>query len=328
MITLTMRPYAGDADLEAIANLINTCEAVDQLDEGTSVSELQQQFDEPSLDKARDIRLWENADGQLAGMGRLWIPPVGKVIDGFLWFRVLPTARGGDLDRQIVAWAEGRMREVSQERGVQVKLRSGSRAYQSDSPSKTLRDRIALLESCGFIADRYFFTMERSLSLPIPESQLPDGFTIRQVRSNKDAEAWVELFNQSFIDHWNHHDLTVESYEHWLTDPDYKPELDLVAIAADGTFAAFCHCDISPEDNKRSGRNEGWISTLGTRRGFRRKGLGRAMLLAGMQRLKVAGVDTARLGVDTENPSGAGQLYESVGFRKVYTQIMYVKDMY
>ena len=220
------------------------------------------------------------------------------------------------------------MREVSQERGVQVKLRSGSRATQSDSPSKTLRDRIALLESCAFIADRYFFTMERSLSLPIPESQLPDGFTIRQVRSNEDAEAWVELFNQSFIDHWNHHDLTVESYKHWLTDPDYKPELDLVAVAADGTFAAFCHCDISPEDNKRSGRNEGWISTLGTRRGFRRKGLGRAMLLAGMQRLKVAGVDTARLGVDTENPSGAGQLYESVGFRKLYTQIMYVKDMY
>jgi len=327
MLTLTMRPYAGDAALKAIANLINACEAVDQLDKGTSVSELQQQFDEPSLDKARDIRLWEDADSQLVGMGRLWIPPTGKVIDGFLWFRVLPTARGGDLERQIVAWAEGRMREVSEERGVQVKLRSGSRATQSDSPSKTLRDRIALLESCGFIADRYFFTMERSLSLPIPESQLPDGFTIRQVKSNEDTEAWVELFNQSFIDHWNHHDLTVESYKYWLTDPDYKPELDLVAVAADGKFAAFCHCDISPKDNKRSGRNEGWISTLGTRRGFRRKGLGRAMLLSGMQRLKVAGVDIAKLGVDSENPLGAGHLYESVGFRKVYTQIMYVKDM-
>ena len=319
MITLTMRPYAGDADLEAIANLINTCEAVDQLDEGTSVSELQQQFDEPSLDKARDIRLWENADGQLAGMGRLWIPPVGKIIDGFLWFRVLPTARGGDLERQIVAWAEGRMREVERERSVQVKLRSGTRANQSE--------RIALLERCGFKVDRYFFTMERSLSLPIPESQLPATFTMRQVRGNEDSEAWVELFNQSFIDHWNHHELTVESYKHWLTEPDYKPELDLVAVAADGTFAAFCHCHISPEDNKRSGRNEGWISTLGTRRGFRRMGLGRAMLLAGMQQLKAGGVDTVRLGVDSENPSGAGRLYESVGFRKVYTQIMFVKDM-
>jgi len=31
-----------------------------------------------------------------------------------------------------------------------------------------------------------------------------------------------------------------------------------------------------------------------------------------MQRLKTAGVDTVRLGVDSENPSGAGRLYESV----------------
>jgi len=37
-----MRPYAGEADLEAIANLINACDAVDQLDEGISVSELRQ----------------------------------------------------------------------------------------------------------------------------------------------------------------------------------------------------------------------------------------------------------------------------------------------
>ncbi len=319
MITLTMRPYGGEADLEAIANLINACEVVDQLDSGTSVPELRQSLEEPSLDKARDIRLWEDTDGQLVGLGKLWIPPIGEVIDGFLGFRVLPTARSGDLERQIVAWAEGRMREVERERGVQVKLRSSTRANQSE--------RIALLERCGFKVDRYFFTMERSLSLPIPESQLPATFTMRQVRGNEDSEAWVELFNQSFIDHWNHHELTVESYKHWLTEPDYKPELDLVAVAADGTFAAFCHCHISLEDNKRSGRNEGWISTLGTRRGFRRMGLGRAMLLAGMQQLKAKGVDTARLGVDSENPSGAGRLYESVGFGKVYTQIIFVKDM-
>ncbi len=319
MITLTKRPYAGEADLEAIANLINTCEAVDRIDSGTSVPELRQSLNDPSVDQSCDIRLWEDADAQLVGLGKLWIPPTGEVIDGFLQFCVLPTARAGDLEKQIVVWAEGRMREVNQERGAQVKLRSGSRATQSE--------RITLLESCGFTADRYFLTMERSLYEPIPEPQLPDGFTMRQLRSHEDADAWVELFNQSFIDHWNHHNLTVESYKHWLSDPDYKSELDLVAVAADGTLAAFCHCHISPEDNNRSGRNEGWISTLGTRRGFRRMGLGRAMLLAGMQRLKAAAVDTVRLGVDSENPSGAGRLYESVGFRKVYTHIMFVKNV-
>jgi ribosomal protein S18 acetylase RimI-like enzyme len=51
------------------------------------------------------------------------------------------------------------------------------------------------------------------------------------------------------------------------------------------------------------------------------------MLLARMRQLLCAGVDTAKLGVDAENPSGAGRLYESVGFRKIYTRISYVKDV-
>lgn len=193
-----MRPYAGEADLEAIANLINACEAVDRIDSGTSVPELRQDFDEPSLDKARDLRLWEDTDGKLIGFSQMWIPESGEVIDGFVGFRVHPTARGGDLERQIVAWAQGRLREVAQERTVQVKLRSGSRAHKTD--------RIAILESCGFTADRYFFSMARCLrratpmlTEPIPEPQFPAGFTLRQVQSEQDAEVWVEMFNQSFI---------------------------------------------------------------------------------------------------------------------------------
>lgn len=64
-----MRPYAGEADLEAIAHLINACEAVDRTDSGTSVSELRQSFDDPSVDKARNIYLWEDAENQLVGLG-------------------------------------------------------------------------------------------------------------------------------------------------------------------------------------------------------------------------------------------------------------------
>ena len=319
MTTLTMRPYAGEADLEAIAHLINACEVVDQTDSGTSVSELRQSFNDPSVDKTRNIYLWEDAENQLVGFGRLWIPPTDKVIDGFLGFRVHPTARGKDLERQIIAWGEGRMREMSQERGVLMKLRSGSRADQSE--------RIALLERSGFTAERYFFTMERSLSQPIPEPQLPEGFILRQMQGEQDVQAWVEMYNQAFIDHWNHHELTVERMQYELKNPYYKPELDLIATATDGTFAAFCHCHINPEDNTRNGRNEGWIICLGTRRGFRHQGLGRAMLLAGMQRLQAAGVEIAKLGVDVENPTGALRLYESVGFQKAFTHISYVKEV-
>src|SRR3712207_8299806 len=51
-------------------------------------------------------------------------------------------------------------------------------------------------------------------------------------------------------------------------------------------------------------------------RSYRKIGLGRALLLAGLHRLKADGMETAALGVDAENPTGALGLYESTGFMK------------
>ncbi len=319
MITLTMRPYAGETDLETIAHLLNTCEEVDRLEQGTSVSELRTDFENPSIDKARDIRLWEDADGNLIGFGQLWIPESGKIIDGWLWYCVHPHSRGKDLEKQIFAWGEQRMQEVARDRNVQVKLGCNAR---NDAPYY-----IDVAENNGYRADRFFYQMKRSLVEPIPEPQFPEDFSLLAAAGHQDAEAFVQMYNQTFIDHWNHHDLTVERAKYTLSKPNYRPEFDLVAVAPDRTFAAFCFCMIYPEDNERSGRNEGWVASLGTRRGFRKMGLGRAMLLTGMQRLKAAGMDTAKLGVDTQNPNNALRLYESVGFEKAETWVYYVKDL-
>jgi len=319
MASLSARCYGGDRDLDAIAHLMNTCEEVDRLDEGTSISELQQEFNAPFFNKARDIRLWEDAEGKLIGFAQLSVSEPGEVIDGWLWFRVHPDVRSGNVEAAAVAWGETRMREVASWRGARVKLRSWVNAVDAD--------RISVLESCGFIVDRHFWRMARSLSEPIAEPQFPEGFTLRLFPGEQDAEAWVELYNQSFIDHWNHHDLTVEKFKYDLAQPSYRKDLDLIAVAADGTFAAFCYCEISTEKCDRTGRNEGWIMSLGTRRGFRKIGLGRAMLLAGLHRLKAAGVETAIIGVDTANPSGALRLYESADFHNIRDKISYVKDV-
>ncbi|MFB2836751.1 GNAT family N-acetyltransferase [Floridanema evergladense] len=319
MLTLTKRSYRGETDLEAIVNLWEACEAVDQLEQWTTVSELERDFNDPSFDKQRDLQLWEDETGKLIASATLW-HPLGELTDGYLGFRVHPDVRGRTLEGEIINWGEERLRELAKEQGVtSVKLRCSSRDNRFD--------RIAILQENGFSADRYFLTMERSLEEPLPQPQIPAGFTVRSVIPEKDAEAWVEMHNQSFIDHWNHQDLALEEYKHWRSNPDYRPELDLVAIAPDGTFASYCYSAIYPEDNKRSGRQEGWVNTLGTRRGFRRLGLGKAMLLSGMQKLLAAGMNLAKIGVDYDNPNGARQLYESVGFRKVYTWVSYYKQI-
>jgi mycothiol synthase len=319
MLTLTMRPYQGEADLQPIADLMNICYAADKLDDVTSIPELQSEFDTPSVDKSRDLRLWEDADGKLIACGFLWIAEPSEVIDGYLSLYLHPNNRGGNLETQIIRWGEERMCEVKQEKGFSTKLRIGS--VDRDT------QRIAILEKQGFQCDRYFFRMERNLAEPIPEPVFPDGFTVRHIQGEQDAEAWVDLYNNSFIDHWNHHDETVENLKHWLGRADYRADLDLVAIANDGTFAAFCYSEIHSEYSARMGTNLSYVDILGTRRGFRKMGLGRAMLLSALHKLKNAGMDVARLGVDANNPNGALRLYESVGFCKVLTSLSYVKDV-
>jgi GNAT superfamily N-acetyltransferase len=335
MTTLTIRPSIRGAKHRAfaftehgttttklftdIADLVKLNEPMGQLDEDTSVYDLQRFFEAPNVDKAHDLRLWTAPNGQLIGFGQLLIPEPSHEIEGYLYFDVHPTQGSSTIEAEILQWSEQRMREVGNQADLPVKLRTRVRN------NKILRER--LLEQQGFTTERYFLTMACTLAQSLPSLKLPDDFTLRQLRGEQDIRAWVELFNESFIDHWNHQDVTAMSVRHWLKNPHYKPELNLVAVAPDGTFAAFCIGYINQEEITRTRRNEGWIKLLGTRRGFRKLGLGRAMLLAGMSQLREIGVERVKLGVDAQSMTNATRLYESVGFQPIYTWLSYVKKI-
>lgn len=319
MSIVESRPYCGEADLPLIVELIDACEAVDQLDRSTSVDELRAEIEAPSVDRERDLRLWHDQIGQLVGWGQLAIPEHSPTVDGRFWLRVHPQARNGTLEPQIIAWATARVQEVGQERQQSAQLLTGARTDQ--------QDRLALLSEHGFTPARYFFTMRRSLEAPVEQPQVPLGFTIRPFQPGPDDDAWIELGNLAFRDHWNHHDATREDLQHELAAPHFRPDLYQLATAADGTFAAYCQCEIMLELNERLGRAEGFVLGLGTHPNFRQLGLGRALLLIGLEQLKAAGMQTALISVDAENASGALKLYESVGFQTFETWIMLHKPL-
>ena len=316
-----MRAYQGESDLQKIIDLFDACEAVDRLEQSISIAQLQLSIEAPGVDQDRDLSLWEDANQRLIGFGELSInkPTPDNLADGNLWFFVHPVARDGNLDRQIIAWAESRMQEVGKAQQGQPKLLTWSRNSRVD--------RIATLEQYGFEASRQFLFLTQTLPEVIPTPQLPPGFTIRAIDCERDARAWVNLHNQSFANTWNYHPLTVERYRCRLQDPDYLPELDLVAIDPNGKFASICLCVIDRTQNAFRGRKEGWVALLFTHPDFQQRGLARAMLLNGLDRLKNLGMDIAKIGVDAENPFGARKLYESVGFEYVHTNIAYVKQL-
>ena len=57
----------------------------------------------------------------------------------------------------------------------------------------------------------------------------------------------------------------------------------------------------------------GHVNILGVRPGWRRRGLGRALLLHSFRELRDRGRLKADLGVDAENTTGAVRLYERAG---------------
>ena len=319
MTTLTLRPYSGEADLHPIAELLNRCETVDQIGNWWSLDELRHELDGPDVDQGRDICLVEEANGALIGFAMLWHRHQSERANAGVWFNVDPAARGGDVAVQLLEWAEECMREIGRERGVGAVVGARPRVDETE--------RIEALRRRGFTIARYYLEMGRPLDEPISEPQLPTGFALRHLAGKEEVAAWLEAYHQSFIDHYDHHHMTVEQRLHWMSFSDYRLERDLVAIAPDGTVAAFCWCGIHPEENAHSGRSDGWIHILGTRRGFRKIGLGRAMLLAGLRALKAEGATTALLNVDADSPTGAGRLYESAGFRPLHTFVQYRKEL-
>jgi len=121
-------------------------------------------------------------------------------------------------------------------------------------------------------------------------------------------------------------------------------------------IAGLCLCDVNKEHIARIGRQEGWVDILGVRRAYRHRGLGRALLLAGLHALKEAGMESATplvlrhlsytlgpeaqgfratrtgpkdsgLGVDADSLTGATRLYESVGFAERRRYILYRRPL-
>jgi GNAT superfamily N-acetyltransferase len=302
------RGYAGEQELPAIVDFINMCDAHDRMEEGTSIEEMIAEFSTPGYDTARDVRVWYDADGAIVAFGQLWAIDENDDNDGFLWYRIHPNLQGDGIDGQLFAWADARLRELGR-----VLLRVVTMPHE--------RWRIAAYEQHGFAPVRFYLRLRRQLDTPFDTPQFPAGYSV--IDGDHDPQMWAELYNESFVDHFNFHRHTAEQVAHWQSEPDYRSDLNLIALAPDGTPAALAWCGINEADNARTGRRDGVVNLLGTRRGHRRRGLGRAMLLTALERLRAAGMDAARLGVDADSPTGATRLYESVGFEESQRRILY-----
>jgi len=184
-----------------------------------------------------------------------------------------------------------------------------------------LAERVA---ARGYREIRGSWTMEIEFGVEAPpEPVIPDGIELRTYRHPDDERVVYEALQEAFADHWHFHPQTLGNWREFMVKVrNFDPDLWLVAWAGDELAGASLNY---PERSDDPGH--GWIGTLGVRRPWRRRGVGEALLRRSFAALHARGLRKVRLGVDSENPTGATRLYERVGMQVLRQSNTWERDL-
>ncbi|TMB84397.1 MAG: GNAT family N-acetyltransferase [Chloroflexi bacterium] len=317
---LRFRRLVRPDDLTALSDLGNLCNAADGVSARSTPEDLANWYSPTShFDPDLDILL-ADVDGQPIAMARAgWELDNDGGHDYATWGVVHRDWRRRGLGSALLHWTEARQRQVAAGHSLAIPKRMESWSMVQEV------GRNALLEVNGYAPVRYWFDMERPDLEHIPDSSLPDGFEFRPAREEDAREAWnVEI--AAFRDHFGGMDQTEDAYRQQLNEPNR--DISLWALVwHEGRIVGESLNRIKRAENEALGVKRGWVIAVAVLADFRRRGLGRAIVAQSLRQLREAGMTSARLGVDAENPHGALGIYEGLGFSVVERGRIYRKPL-
>jgi mycothiol synthase len=254
-------------------------------------------FANPDLEKIsleENVFIWETESRHIAAV----LNPEGR---GHAFPQIHPDFDTPELKDEIISVAEERLTTTGKDSRKRLWL-------WRDSQDKSLQE---ILTRRGFhrvdLQGEQEYQHRRSLDEPLPEAPVISGYTIR---SQGDG---LELLERCYASGLGFHNDDIQTarenrdhpdwYHHIQSAPLYRRDLDIVAIASDGSIASFC--TIWFDDVTRTA----YFEPVATVPAHRKHGLGKAVMLEGLHRLKQMGCKVAFVGGYSQ---AANALYFSV----------------
>jgi ribosomal protein S18 acetylase RimI-like enzyme len=303
----TTRPVEPADDLAAVVELCNAAAIAEYGLPDVDERLIRESYQFPGFKAERDSLLVLDAAGNAAGLGEFYDNEEEHVAP-FFFARVRPDLLDSTVPDHVLAWGAERA-------PANLPLaEAGTRVAMHSSVAAVNAAMITAYERAGWHHERTSWTMEIDLrEHEVPAPEWPEGITLRTADLDRDAHAIHAAENDAFSDHYGFLASSFEDWWHFRTR-FFVPEPALWFLAMDGEeIAGMALCS-----SQRIGQPDlGWVSTLGVRRAWRRRGLGLAILQHSFRELQKRGKPRAGLGVDAQSLTGATRLYERAGMRVV-----------
>lgn len=309
---LAWRPATPD-DAALLQPLIEAVHEHDGSPEHYTVDDVADELGAPWLRLDRDAVVGLDDAGVARAFGLVQVRPgdvtlLRVLTDG----GVHPAVRGRGIGRALLAWQLGQGRDLADRRRAELGADVPGRVMLTIEDGAPGAGRLA--RRLGLTPIRYFTVMRRRLAGVLPTVDLPAGLRLVPWTADLD-DAFREAHNDAFADHWGFQPWTAETWVQWESGHrNFRGDWSFAVL--DGSqIAAYALSAAYDQDWPSLGFTEGWTGKLGVRRPWRGRGLAKALLARSMQAFAEAGMESAGLDVDSENPTGAVALYEGLGYR-------------
>jgi mycothiol synthase len=311
-VQIDWRPVAAD-DIPAWAGLMAAMEEVDHTGEHYDEDDLREELDDPAM--GRDDRISGWIGGEMvayAGLRPRRTVTDHQRIDGE--GGVSPSHRRAGLGTELMRWVFERATAIRSERAPHVQ------AHIHLVGDLASPGQVALFEGHGFDPVNWSAVMRVHLDAEGFDPG-PSVFASGLSAHTYDAR-WSgptrDAHNDAFRDHWGFVAWDEEMWHQWVDgSKNFRPEVSwaIVDDSEPTRVIAYLQSNEFEAYEAATGRREAYVAKIGVRRDYRGRGIASTLLRHALRTYRDEGYVESSLDVDTNNPTGAFGLYESVGYR-------------
>ncbi|MFP6593814.1 MAG: N-acetyltransferase [Dehalococcoidia bacterium] len=305
-----IRNFSWD-DFDAVFATRAAVTGISDADADEERSHFRARLELPGADPLDNVFIAEQSGEFIGGAIAAVEPAIDRAVGEF---GVIESARGQGIGRLLLARLERRAREA----GVAV--------HQVNVHHTNSRLR-SFMDAAGYKQIRIFNELKYRPAPAYLEGDyrpLPEGVTLRPFVSGSDEAALAIVQNAAFEGSFGFAPNTPEQIAGYVEMRGAPGDI-LIAEDSSGGVIGYIWTSVT-ESNDDSGEMTGMIEMTGVLPSQRGRGVGSAVIAAGLRHLRERGAGVIDLEVDGENLS-ARRIYKDLGFKKIGEQYWYEKNL-